>query len=120
MESIPFVRDTLANGLRVLVVPQPHLRRAHVALHVRVGSRYETAEQNGISHFLEHMLYRGTRSLESAHAVNDAFERLGGYLYAATQADRGVFSCTAPSASMPEIVRLFSEVAQWPRFSSIE
>lgn len=120
MESIPFVRDVLDNGLRILVVPQPHLRRAHVALHVRVGSRYETVEQNGISHFLEHMLYRGTRSLESAHAVNDAFERLGGYLYAATQADRGVFSCTAPPESMPEIVRLFAEVVQWPRFTSIE
>ena len=120
MDSIPFVRHTLDNGLRILVVPQPHLRRAHVALHVRVGSRYETASQNGISHFLEHMLYRGTRTMESAHAVNDAFERLGGYLYAATQADRGVFSCTAPPESMPEIVRLFSEVAQWPRFTSIE
>lgn len=120
MEPIPYVLDELDNGLRVLVVPQPHLRRAHVALHVRVGSRYETAGQNGISHFLEHMLYRGTRSLPSAHAVNDAFERLGGYLYAATQADRGVFSCTAPPESMAEIVRLFAEVAQWPRFSSIE
>ena len=42
MERIPYVEDTLANGLRVLVVPQPHLRRAHVALHARVGSRYET------------------------------------------------------------------------------
>lgn len=120
MERISYVEDTLDNGLRVLVVPQPHLRRAHVALHVRVGSRYETAAQNGISHFLEHMLYRGTRSLESAHAVNDAFERVGGYLYAATQADRGVFSCTAPPESMAEVVRLFSEVVQYPRFSSIE
>ncbi len=120
MERISYVEDTLANGLRVLVVPQPHLRRAHVALHVRVGSRYETAAQNGISHFLEHMLYRGTRSLASAHAVNDAFERVGGYLYAATQADRGVFSCTAPPESMPEVARLFSEVVQFPRFTSIE
>ncbi len=120
MERIPHVEDTLDNGLRVLVVPQRHLRRAHVALHVRVGSRYETAAQNGISHFLEHMLYRGTRSLDSAHAVNDAFERVGGYLYAATQADRGVFSCTSPPESMAEVVRLFSEVVQYPRFTSIE
>ena len=85
---------TLGNGLRVVVAPHPQLHRAHVALYVRVGSRFETPPTNGLSHFLEHMLYRGTPSLRTAHEVNHAFESLGGYLYAATQTDFGVFSVT--------------------------
>ena len=96
----PFHVGTLGNGLRVVVAPQPQLHRAHVALYVRVGSRFETKATNGLSHFLEHMLYRGTPDLETSHDVNDGFESLGGYLYAATQTDFGVFSVTAPSESI--------------------
>jgi predicted Zn-dependent peptidase len=111
---------TLPNGLRVIACAQPQLHRAHVALYVRVGSRFETPETNGISHFLEHMLYRGTSRLPSAHAVNLAFEQLGGYLYAATQTDFGVFSCTLPPESLREASALFGEVIRSPSFRDIE
>lgn len=115
-----FREATLANGLRVVVAPQPQLHRAHVALYVRVGSRFETKATNGLSHFLEHMLYRGTPSLQTAHEVNHAFESLGGYLYAATQTDFGVFSVTAPAESVAETGRLFGEVLAQPTFNDIE
>jgi predicted Zn-dependent peptidase len=110
----------LGNGLRVLAVPQPQLHRAHVGLYVRVGSRYETAQTNGLSHFLEHMLYRGTDRLKNAHEVNLAFEELGGYLYAATQTDFGVFSVTLPPESLAAACSLFSEVLCKPAFNDIE
>ena len=73
----------LSNGLPVVLVSQPAVHSAVVALYLRVGSRFETAETNGISHFLEHMLFRGTASLPTSHAQSLAFERLGGTLYAA-------------------------------------
>jgi predicted Zn-dependent peptidase len=111
---------TLANGLRVTVAPAPHIHRAHVALYVRVGSRYETRATNGLSHFLEHMLYRGTERLRSAHAVNLAFEELGGYLHASTQTDFGVFSVTLPSESLDAANALFGEVIREPSFFDIE
>jgi predicted Zn-dependent peptidase len=110
---------TLANGLRVLAIPQPQLHRAHAALFVRVGSRFEHAKNNGISHFLEHMIYRGTPRLTSAHAVNLAFEELGGYLYAATQTDYGVFSLTLPPESLATATELFGEVLASPAFYDI-
>lgn len=116
----PFRVMTLDNGLRVVVSPQADLHRAHVALYVRVGSRFEVAETNGISHFLEHMLYRGTPRLKNAHEVNLAFESLGGYLYAATQADFGVFSVTLPHESLKEATELFSDVLLSPTFADIE
>ncbi len=111
---------TLDNGLRVIAAPQPQLHRAHVALYVRVGSRFETSANNGLSHFLEHMLYRGTPTLPSSHDVNLAFERLGGYLYAATQSDFGVFSVTLPAESMDRASALFGEVLARPSFFDIE
>jgi predicted Zn-dependent peptidase len=111
---------TLANGLRVVVAPLPRLHRAHVALWARVGSRFEAPEENGISHFLEHMIYRGTRRVPSAHAVNLAFERLGGTLYASTQVDHGIFSLTLPPESLDEASALFGEVLAQPAFRDIE
>src|SRR5258708_31275274 len=97
----PFRVATLNNGLRVVVAPQPQLHRAHVALYVRVGSRFETPTTNGLSHFLEHMLYRGTERLPSAHDVNLAFEELGGDLYAATPTHHRAFSLSLPPPSLP-------------------
>jgi predicted Zn-dependent peptidase len=117
---IDFRRATLPNGLRVVTVPQPRLSRAHVALYLRVGSRFEEPRTNGLSHFLEHMIYRGTPRFPSAHAVNLAFETLGGYLYAATQADYGVFSVTLPPESLNEACALFGEVLRAPSFFDIE
>jgi len=111
---------TLANGLRVVVAPQPALHRTHVALWARVGSRFETREDNGISHFLEHMIYRGTLRVPSAHAVNLAFERLGGSLFASTQVDHGIFSLNLPPESLGEASALFGEVVAQPAFRDID
>jgi predicted Zn-dependent peptidase len=91
-----------------------------VALYVRTGSRFETRETNGISHFLEHMIYRGTDRLPNAHEVNLAFEELGGYLYAATHADYGVFSLTLPGESLERACALFGDVLTRPRFFDID
>jgi predicted Zn-dependent peptidase len=122
MQAPPFASrsTTLANGLDVIAAPLLHMHRAHVALYVRVGSRYETRETNGISHFLEHMLYRGTDRLRSAHEVNLAFEELGGYLHASTQTDFGVFSVTLPAESLDAASALFGEVIRSPTFLDIE
>jgi len=111
---------TLANGLRVIVAPQPQLHRAHVALWARVGSRFERPEDNGISHFLEHMIYRGTQRVRSAHEVNLAFERLGGSLFASTQVDHGIFSLSLPPESLDEACALFGEVLARPAFLDID
>jgi predicted Zn-dependent peptidase len=118
--SIAFEVATLANGLRVVVAPLPELHRAHVALWARVGSRFESRADNGISHFLEHMIYRGTQRVPSAHAVNLAFERLGGSLYASTQVDHGIFSLSLPPESVDAATALFGEVLAQPAFRDID
>jgi predicted Zn-dependent peptidase len=111
---------TLDSGLRVVTIAQPNLHRALVALYVRVGSRFETEKTNGLSHFLEHMLYRGTPKLKTAHDVNLAFESLGGYLYASTQVDYAVFSVAVPVESLERACDLFANVLTEPTFADIE
>lgn len=110
----------LDNGLRVVCVPRPAASRAVVTWLLRVGPRYESTKTNGISHFLEHMMYRGCRSCPSAHDQALAFERLGGTLEAATHSDYGVMSLTLPPESLGPALELFAEVIAEPRFSDIE
>ena len=80
----------LANGARLIAVELPTAHSVVVTAHLRTGSRYEDEETNGLSHFLEHMLYRGTARHPSAHEQALAFERLGSTLDASTSVDHGV------------------------------
>jgi predicted Zn-dependent peptidase len=66
------------------------------------------------------MIYRGTRRVRSAHAVNLAFERLGGSLYASTQVDHGIFSLSLPPESLDEACSLFGEVLSQPAFLDMD
>src|SRR5271165_3702245 len=81
---------TLESGLDVVGVHLPHAHRAVLLMFTRVGSRFDPPGLGGISHFLEHMLYRGTVSHPTPHALAQAFERLGGSLEAATYVDHGM------------------------------
>lgn len=116
----PLHSETLANGLRVVVVPQPHLHTAAVSLYVKAGSRFESAQDNGLSHFLEHMLFRGTERLPSAYALNHAIESLGGTLYGATHADFTLYQVSIPPESLAESIALFGEIVTRPVFSDLE
>ncbi len=120
MNADAIVRARLDNGLSVVVAPQPHLHRAVATLFLRVGSRFERKVDNGVPHFLEHMVFRGTSSLADAHAQALAFERLGATLYAATHVDHGMMSVTVPPQNLVKVLPLLAEVARAPRFSDIE
>lgn len=118
--SLAHVRTQLPNGLVALVVPMPAVHRVVLDAHVRVGPRFETEEQTGISHFLEHMLYRGTPSRPSAHEQAFAFERLGGSLGAATYIDHGTMGIAMPPKNFAAVLELFADVYQNPIFAGID
>ena len=118
--TLPRVEVKLDNGLRVSAVRMPHVRRSVIDIHTRIGSRFESAEQNGISHFLEHMLHRGTASHPSAHALALAFESLGGALSAATYVDHGAISLAAPPENLSPLLGVLAEVLLAPIYSGLE
>ena len=110
----------LSAGIPVVLAYRPGAIRVSVALFIRVGSRFEALADNGLSHFLEHMIYRGNRLHETAHEQALAFERLGSSLYAATATDHGVMTLSLPRETWAEGTRLLAEVVQRPRFSAID
>jgi predicted Zn-dependent peptidase len=103
-----------------VLVSLPHTHTATIAVHVRVGSRYERVAENGISHFLEHMLHRGTPSHPSAHEQALAFERLGGTLSASTTVDHGVLGVSVPPENVAPALELLAEVCRSPVLDAIE
>ena len=119
LPGLPSESWTLGNSLRVRLIPLPHLQSATVSFFVRVGSRYETAQTNGLSHFLEHMLYRGTGPHPAAHELSLAIERLGGTLNAATHVDFTSYDLTLPTETIATGVELLAEVLRQPLLTEL-
>lgn len=86
----------------------------------RVGSRFDPKGLAGISHFLEHMLYRGTISHPTPHALAQDFERLGGSLEAATFVDHGMLSLELPTENVQQALPLFCEAFCSPVLHGID
>ncbi len=81
---------TLPNGVTIASAVLPHMNSVCVGLWVGVGGRHEPAELSGISHFIEHMLFKGTTS-RTAEQISQSVEGLGGYLNAFTSEDHTCF-----------------------------
>lgn len=91
------LRRVLDRGLRVVSTHLPHSLSASVSVFVAAGSRYEPEEVAGVSHFLEHMLFKGTRRRPTPKEISEAIEGVGGVLNAATDKELTVYWCKVPS-----------------------
>ena len=88
-----FQRTVLDNGLPVLTSSMPHTRSVSMAMFVGAGSRYESDEIAGVSHFLEHLLFKGTKHWPTAKELSEAIEGVGGIMNASTDREMTVFWC---------------------------
>jgi predicted Zn-dependent peptidase len=111
---------TLPNGLAVTTVALPHLHTAVCALFIKVGARFEQAADNGLSHFVEHMLFRGTERYPTSLALNTAVERLGSTLHAETGRDYTLFQLSLEPEYVGPGIDLLGELLTKPRFDDIE
>ena len=112
--------DVLSNGLRVVHVPLPHLHTAAVTLYVRVGSRYETPQESGLSHVLEHLLFRGCAAYPAVVSFNEAIETCATGLGASTYRDFGMYDATCAPARVPELLALLGAMLEAPRLSAAD
>jgi len=104
-----FRQKTLSNGLVLIGEINPAAMSAAVGFFVRTGARDETAEINGVSHFLEHMLFKGTDRL-SAMEVNEAFDSRGAQFNAFTSEENTVFYAAVLPEYLEQITELWSEL----------
>src|SRR5215470_18325940 len=110
-------KDILPNGLRLVTVELPHLHTAALVVYAKVGSRYETPEDNGLSHFLEHMLFRGSDGHPSSFALNLAIESLGGTLYAETGRDYSLYQISLQPELLAEGLAILADIFAGPAFT---
>src|SRR6476646_9817891 len=106
----------LPNGIVVLSEHMPGLRSVTTGIWVRRGSRHEPSELNGICHFIEHSVFKGTRR-RSARDIAVESDRLGGHLDAYTTHEMTGFAVKVADRSLPEAFDLLSDVISDPRFS---
>lgn len=88
-----YQKITLDNGLRLVTAPMPHTRSVSIGFFIGAGSRYETDEQAGISHFIEHLCFKGTSKRPTATEICTAVEGVGGILNGGTDKELTVYWC---------------------------
>src|SRR5271155_99573 len=113
------VRDiemtTLANGVRVITEVMPHVRSISVGIWIGTGSRRETSDQNGISHFIEHMLFKGTTS-RSAEDIARSVDSVGGNLDAFTAKELVCFNTKVLDQHLPRAFDVLADLVLHPLF----
>jgi len=112
--------DTLNNGLTVVTVEMPHLHTVDVAMYIRSGVRFETPRNNGISHFLEHMLFRGNPRYPDSILLNTEFEKIGRGLRASTYTEYTYYGFSPHYDQLERGMELFSDFFTERLFSSLE
>src|SRR3989344_1510272 len=103
----------LDNGVRVVLVPMLGVESIAVGCFVETGSRYETVENNGISHFLEHMAFKGTKKFPT-HKDTSFLEGLGAIQNAWTDVDATCYYCKIPADHWEAGLELAKELALFP------
>ena len=96
-ESTPYHKTVLPNGIRVVTGPTTGVKSTSLIFYYGVGSRYEPAEVAGVSHFLEHMLFKGTERRPDPMLISQEVEGVGGVLNAATGRESTSYWCKVPS-----------------------
>lgn len=105
-----YVREILESGLRVLVAPTRDTETATVLVFVAAGSKYETKATNGISHFLEHLCFKGTTDRTTPLAVSHAFDELGAENNAFTAEEYTGYYAKAHSKHIDTIIELVADI----------
>lgn len=111
-----YQKTTLDNGLRLITAAMPHTRSVCLAIFVGVGSRYEDESQAGISHFIEHMCFRGTSRRATAREISEAIEGVGGILNGGTDKELTVYWCKVAQSRLPLAVDVLADMLLHSRF----
>jgi Predicted Zn-dependent peptidases len=88
---------TLKNGLRLITSNMPHTRSVSMVFFLGVGACYETEPEAGISHFIEHLCFKGTEKRQSSKEISEAIESVGGTINGGTDKELSTFWCRITS-----------------------
>ena len=112
-------QSRLANGVRVITSSLPHVASVSIGIWVGVGARYEAGRVSGISHFIEHLLFKGTRR-RSPRDISRAIEGRGGYLNAFTQEESTCYYARVTDDQLPKAFDVLADMYMHPRFDAAD
>ncbi len=113
-----YQKTVLDNGLRVITATMPHTRSVSICIFIGSGSRYESKPKAGVSHFIEHMMFRGTEKRPTARAISEAIEGLGGTLNAGTDKEMTVYWCKVAQTHFLQALDVLADMLLHSKFDS--
>jgi len=116
----PYEKSTLANGVRVVTGPMTGVHSASLIFYYNVGSRVEPAHIAGVSHFLEHMLFKGTERRPDPMTISEEIESVGGLLNAGTGRESTSYWCKVPSTHFPLAFDVLADMLRNSTFDATE
>jgi predicted Zn-dependent peptidase len=120
MEGLRNVRrEVLSNGLTILTEEMPHIRSVSIGIWIKTGSRHESPEWNGISHFVEHMVFKGTRN-RNAEQIAREVDSVGGNMDAFTAKECICFDVKVLDEHLPTALDILADLVLNPIFEPSE
>lgn len=109
-------KSVLANGIRIVTESIPHLRSITLGIWVATGSRYEQSDNHGISHFIEHLLFKGTQN-RSAKQIAELVDSIGGQINAFTGKEYTCYYIRTLDSQLELAMEIISDMLLNPRFA---
>lgn len=103
-----------STGLRLLIEELPHTHSVSIGYFIGVGACHEPTHLSGVSHFIEHMCFKGTRSLPNAMLISDEIEGVGGILNASTSYESTAYWAKVADIHFDRAVRVLTEMVRYP------
>ena len=113
-------KTTLDNGLRIVTASIPHVHSVSIGVIVGAGSRYENPQQAGISHFIEHLCFKGTRKRPTSKEISEAIEGVGGVLNGGTDKELTIYWCKVAKPHFPIAIDVLADMLSHSRFEPEE
>jgi predicted Zn-dependent peptidase len=115
-----YQKSTLDNGLRIISGNMPHTHSICIGIFIGAGSRYESSEQAGVSHFVEHLCFKGTERRATAKDIAEAIEGVGGILNGSTDKEVTVYWVKVARPHFPVALDVLVDMLHHSKFDPVE
>ncbi len=115
-----YQKTTLDSGLRVITATMPHTHSVCIGIFIGVGSRYEAETQAGVSHFIEHLFFKGTPKRPTAREISEAIEGVGGILNGGTDKELTVYWCKVAQTHLPLALDVLADMLLHSKFDPVD
>jgi len=115
-----YQKTTLDNGLRIITANMPHTRSVSIGIFIGVGSRYETDSQAGVSHFIEHMFFKGTPKRPTSRQISETIEGVGGIFNGGTDKELTLYWCKVAKSHFPLALDVLTDMLLYSKFDPID